>query len=45
MKAVRLAPAADLAVDGDRWSHGLMTTPPAVGAIAPDTDLSLPPTN
>ena len=45
IEAVLLGAAAHFKVEGDKWNHDLMTTPSAVGAIAPDTDLSLPSSN
>src|SRR5690606_27077745 len=42
IEAILLGAAAHVMVDGDRWNHDLMTTPSAVGAIKPDTDVSLP---
>ena len=42
IEAVLLGAAAHIKVEGDKWNHDLMTTPSPVGAIKPDTDLSLP---
>lgn len=42
IEAIELGAAAHIRVDGDTWNHDLMTTPSPVGAIKPDTDLSLP---
>ena len=42
IEAVLLGAAAHIQVAGDKWNHDLMTTPSAVGAIKPDTDLALP---
>ena len=42
IEAILLGAAAHVKVEGDRWNHDLMTTPSPVGAIRPETDLSLP---